>query len=204
MKKWCIGVWHPSVIMTYAGLAFSVIGIGVARTGRISLALVLLVLAALCDIFDGIVARCFKRNDTEKEFGIQIDSLVDVCSFVIFPVCLLFCMYGCGIVTYVVATVYAIMGVARLAWFNIVTHEDPDCFFGLPVIYSALIVPTVYLLLSFLQVSFSTGSWIVYGLYTLMAVLFVCNFKTKKPGLLFRLFMLVVAVALVVTLLFAV
>lgn len=204
MKKWCIGVWHPSVIMTYAGLAFSSLGIGVALSGHISLALVFLVLAALCDMFDGVVARRFNRSEMEKEFGIQIDSLADVCSFVVFPVCLLFCVCKENVATYIIAAVYAVMGVARLAWFNIVTHEDPNFFFGLPVTYSALLVPATYILLSLLRMNSSVENGIFYALYVLMAVLFVCNFKTKKPGLVFRLFMLGVAIGLMVVLLFAI
>ncbi len=204
MKKCIIGVWHPSVIMTYVGMGFSICGIYLSLSGQMSYAFVFLVLAAVCDMFDGVVARLFKRNDTEKEFGIQIDSLVDVCSFVLFPVCLLFCATNGHTAAYVAAVIYAVAGVARLAWFNITTHEMSDSFIGLPVIYSALILPMVYLLNSVLNIAPHKGVWIWCGIYTLLAVLFVCNFKTKKPGIKTRLIMLLVAIALIVALLFAV
>lgn len=198
MKKGFIGIYHPSVVLTCAGLGFTVAGIGAAFSGGISAAMILLVLAALCDMFDGVVARRFKRTDREKAFGIQIDSIVDVCSFCVFPVCLLFQLAGQGIVTCVVAILYAIGAVERLAWFNITTEENPDRFVGLPVIYSALVLPLVYLLGLYLPAA--VMPWLWRGSYLLMAVLFVTGFETKKPSLAFRLWMLLVAVGIIVAL----
>lgn len=198
MKKRFIGIYHPSVVLTCVGLGCTVAGIGAAFAGKIPVSMILLVLAALCDMFDGIVARRFKRTDLEKAFGIQIDSIVDVCSFGVFPCCLLFQLAGQDIVTCVVAILYAIGAVERLAWFNITTEANPDRFVGLPVIYSALLLPLVYLLGLYLPAA--VMPWLWRGSFLLMAVLFVAGFETKKPGLAFRLGMLLVAVGIIVAL----
>ena len=69
-----IGFYGASVLLTYIGLAFSVTGMVLAFLGHILAAVMCLILAGVCDMFDGTVARDCKRSETEKKFGIQIDS----------------------------------------------------------------------------------------------------------------------------------
>ena len=83
-----IGFWTPSVILTLVGFGFSVIGINELFNDGTNYNVVMacLVLAGICDMFDGTVARMFKdRSDNEIKFGIELDSLVDVISFGVFP-----------------------------------------------------------------------------------------------------------------------
>ena len=64
MKKIFLGVYHPSVLLTYLGLAISLYGIFFSKT--LVFSLILLILAGLCDTFDGMVANSFQRNDLEE------------------------------------------------------------------------------------------------------------------------------------------
>ena len=80
-----IGYYNPSVILTYIGLAASIVGITFALNGDIRIATMLIMVSSVCDMFDGAVARKVKRNEEEKRFGIQIDSLCDLICFGIFP-----------------------------------------------------------------------------------------------------------------------
>ena len=82
-----IGKWNKSVILTYIGFVFSIIGI-ILITLKVELkyAIVCLMYAGICDLFDGTVARKCKRTKDEKEFGIELDSIVDVMSFIAFPI----------------------------------------------------------------------------------------------------------------------
>ena len=74
-----IGYYNKSVILTFVGILISIFGmLNVANT---DIALTCLILAGICDLFDGVVARKCKRTDKEKAFGVQIDSLADVISF---------------------------------------------------------------------------------------------------------------------------
>ena len=83
MKKIFLGVYHPSVILTYIGVLISIFGIFFADS--LYLATILLMLAGLCDAFDGIFARMYKRTELEENFGVQIDSFADLISFGLFP-----------------------------------------------------------------------------------------------------------------------
>jgi CDP-diacylglycerol---serine O-phosphatidyltransferase len=86
-------------------------------------AALLIVFAGLFDGLDGRVARLTR---TESEFGVQMDSLVDVVSFGVAPGVLL---YKWGLVAYgrlgfLVAFAFVICGVFRLARFNILAVRD--------------------------------------------------------------------------------
>ena len=66
MKKLFLGVYHPSVILTYIGVVISVFGIFCVND--LYLATILLMVAGLCDAFDGIFARRYKRTKLQEDF----------------------------------------------------------------------------------------------------------------------------------------
>ena len=144
-----IGKWNRSVFLTYLGMIAAVFGMFLAfRVDNVNYAYACLMIAGVCDLFDGAIARRVKRNEEEKAFGVQLDSLVDVISFVALPITV-FVASGLTSFWYMpVYALFAISGIARLAYFNIMTadSEAPIKFYtGLPVTYSALIFPVVNL-----------------------------------------------------------
>ena len=58
-----IGFYGASVVLTYLGAAFSVVGMILAFLGNIPAAIMCLILAGVCDMFDGTVARACKRSE---------------------------------------------------------------------------------------------------------------------------------------------
>ncbi len=184
MKKLFFGVYHPSIILTYCGVFSSLTGMACLMTYDVQImptVMILLILSACFDMFDGTVAKRCKRNEQEKEFGVQIDSLADTISFVAFPAMILLKLAGIHMVTLLIAFFYAFAGMMRLGWFNITTAENPGIFQGLPVVYVALIDPILYLILTYCNVS-------AFGVYfsvssVVIALLFLANFKMKKPSL---------------------
>ena len=145
-----IGKWNKSVILTYAGLLFAVLGIFLAFTqDKINYAFCCLMVSGVCDLFDGMVARRCKRTEEEKMFGIELDSLVDTMSFVALPICIFIAMGLTHIWDIIIYMIFAVIGVARLAYFNIDTADSEKAikyYIGLPVTYVALIFPLLYLL----------------------------------------------------------
>ena len=77
---------EDSFLITYAGIsvalsliAFAIFGIYLATAlGQSHYALMCLMAAGICDMFDGKIARACKRNKDEIAFGIELDSLVDI------------------------------------------------------------------------------------------------------------------------------
>ena len=131
MKKIFLGVYHPSVLLTYLGLSISLYGIFFSKT--LAFSLILLILAGLCDTFDGMVANAFQRNDLEKAFGVQIDSLSDLISFGIFPVQIYLQYFAkFGVFSFLLSVLYLLSVVTRLAYFNASGGEKKEYFTGRP------------------------------------------------------------------------
>lgn len=182
-----IGVYNLSVVLTYLGLCFSVIGMVLAFLGYVPAAVMCLILSGVCDLFDGTVARACKRTEREKKFGIQIDSLADTVSFGVFPVVLGICMGFTSRMNIIIYIIYVLAAVIRLAYFNVLAEEkkllpkkaQEACYYGLPVTSIAIILPFTYNLNIFLNTEvFSKAFPLV---MFIVAILFVLNFRIKKP-----------------------
>ncbi len=134
-------------------------------------------------MLDGFVARKCKRTDDEKSFGVELDSLVDTFSFIAFPVVLLTSVGLNEWYNLAIFALFAICGVARLGYFNIVTADSSKAvkyYEGLPVTLTALVFPVFYLLKLCLD---SSSLNLVMTIVTfLVALLFVLRIKIKKPG----------------------
>lgn len=182
-----IGVYNLSVVLTYLGLCFSVIGMVLAFLGYVPAAVMCLILSGICDLFDGTVARACKRTEREKKFGIQIDSLADTVSFGVFPVVLGICMGFTSRLNIVIYIIYVLAAVIRLAYFNVLADEkkllpkkkQESCYYGLPVTSIAIIIPFIYNLNIFLNPKVFSKAFPLVML--VVAILFILNFKIKKP-----------------------
>lgn len=178
--RYLIGCYNKSVILTYVGVAFAIFGM--CNVERIRLAVVCLIVAGICDLFDGKIARMCKRTEQEKEFGVQIDSLADVIASLIFPMMILHQVCSISevmsVLTFIVSTLYVLAGVTRLAWFNITTDGKTKHFQGVPVTAITIIVPLIFLLFS----SLTTFPYIVLATYFITSILFVWNMKVPKPS----------------------
>lgn len=182
-----IGFYGPSVILTYVGLMFAVAGMVLAYLGFIPTAIMCLIISGICDMFDGAVARKCKRSETEKKFGIQIDSLVDTVSFGVFPVIIGICMGFTNIYCVIVYILYVLNAVIRLGYFNVTAEEKSiikrkekvKYYSGLPVTSIAIILPFAYNLKLFMHNNVFNKAYPLVMLMT--ALLFVLNIKIKKP-----------------------
>ena len=196
-----IGKWNKSVILTYVGLTISLIGtfISITNPSLIKFAVIALMFAGICDLFDGAVARKCKRTEEEKAFGVEIDSLVDVFCFIAFPVVLLTAMGLNKWYDIIVFVLYVIFGIARLGYFNISTADSSksfDYYTGLPVTAVALVFPLMYLFKLCLN-EFALN--IVLTITTLLiAILFVLKIKIKKPRGVAYIFFGALAIAMTI------
>ena len=134
--------------VTLAGVYFGFLAMCWAGTDPYR-ACVCIVMAALCDMIDGRIARI---TGTESDFGAQLDSLADIVSFGLAPA---FLMYqwalsdlGEGVVSLggTLAFVFVACGAIRLARFNVAADTDaPPCnhFEGIPIPVAALVLTCV-------------------------------------------------------------
>ena len=204
-----IGFYDYTVILTYVSLASSVIGITQAIHGRFKVAVVLLAFSGLCDMFDGKIARTKKnRSDDAKAFGIQIDSLCDVVCFGAFPALICYLLGVRGFLGMTVIALYCVSSVIRLAFFNVmemnnalITEEGEKFYRGLPITSMAVALPLVFMIQFFVP-----DRVFVVCLYLLLLVvglLFIVDFRFRKPSNLTLAFLVsAITAALVLMLLY--
>lgn len=195
MKRAFIGVYNLANSITYLGILAALLGI--YHAGNARAAMLCMVVAGICDLFDGRVARMFKRTETEKAFGIQLDSFADTVSFVIFPAVFLLAQSH-SVWAWIIAALYVLCGITRLCWFDITTDGNTTYYSGVPVTYISLILPVLYAVATFAALPMTV---LVPVVMLIMAALFILNIQVKKPGGIWYAIFAVIAIATAVILL---
>ncbi len=172
-----IGIAHPANTITYVGIAAAAAGLALAP-GATGWAVVLLIVAGVCDLFDGAFARRFKRDEQARAFGVQLDSLADMVSFVALPIAILVATRPPLWLAILVSVVYAAAAVTRLAFFNVTTDGTPADYRGVPVTYAALVLPLVWLVVH-LAGGAPALPWAI--ALAVLAVGFVVDVRVPKP-----------------------
>ncbi len=183
-----IGFYDYTVVLTYVSLMVSLFGMTLASNGHYKMAIVCLAISGLCDMFDGKIART-KKNRTEeaKKFGIQIDSLCDVVCFGAFPIVICYSMGIRDVLGVAILLLYGVAGVIRLAFFNVMeeirqnqTTENRKYYQGLPITSSSVALPLMYVI----RPLFSDDIFLILVriMMLLIGVLFITDFKFKKPS----------------------
>lgn len=134
---------------TLAGLGAAFVAMILALNGHAPYALAALIMAGLCDLFDGLIARTLPRSEEGQMFGARLDSVVDACSFGFAPTVVLYQLGLRSPAECVLLFGMAAAVVWRLAYFDTVgLHNEPGngssqrrFYSGLPCTYVALAIP---------------------------------------------------------------
>lgn len=150
-----------------------VLSIFMALDGHLLIAACLILVGAIFDLFDGRVAR---KLNMASEFGVQLDSLCDVVSFVVAPAVFAFAAMGSSWYINLILAFYVVAGVLRLARYNVTGTTDGGKYFeGVPVPVS-LVLPFLFFLFDYFQLNLSI--WLF--LYCIHGILMVSVVKIKK------------------------
>ena len=169
-------------ILTLGGVCLGISSIKFSIDGNYSLAVTLILLAAILDALDGRVARLIKGT---SEFGKELDSLTDFVSFGIAPVLILYFwdLNNYGKLGWAIALIYSVCCVLRLARFNLTKNENDqewknNFFEGVPSPAGGLLIltPLIYELSDF-SFNFSVKSFTPF-LTILIALLLVSKIPT--------------------------
>ena len=166
-------------ICSLAGLLCTVLAIYYAILGLFPAAMIGLIWAVFFDWSDGIIARRLKgRNDKQREFGAQLDSLIDIVSFSICPAIILL-SYGHFNPWFLPgAFIIVATGVLRLSYFNIFGLVEESTYMGLALDNNVIILVFAFLLNGLIS---QTAFFVfLYILLMLLAILNVAPIKTPK------------------------
>ena len=196
-----VGYYNYTVWLTYFSLICGSTGIAMLylHPERPIFAVVCLLLSGLCDLFDGKIARTKKdRTNSEKAYGVQIDSLTDLVCFGVLPAAIMITMgmkvLGDKIVWFIpLALMFILFGMIRLAYFNVKELERQSeeealtnsFFYGVPITMSSLIMPGVFCIAKFLaskQLISPLVAFIIYCVFLfVLGLLYVIKIKVIKP-----------------------
>jgi CDP-diacylglycerol--serine O-phosphatidyltransferase len=192
-----LGAYNLACLVTLAGLVAAVAACALALGGTIELALVCVMVAGLADLFDGLVARLLRRSDYEKEFGVQLDTVVDVVSFVVTPFVIATSAGFDSPLAFGPMSLFLVAGIVRLAHFNTMSTQGVGVHThhrGVPVTYTALVFPIVFIAKDFWsEFSFHV---LLGAAFAAFAVLFVIDVPIRKPSGIFYLLFPLLAVGL--------
>ncbi len=193
-----LGYYNYTVVLTYIGMLTGFIGIVYAFEQNTFAAVICLMIAGFCDMFDGAIASTRPRTVQEKTFGVQIDSLSDLICFGVLPAVIVYSRNLHNNLVLAVCALYVLCALIRLAYFNVdeqerqqVSSGSRELYYGLPVTLSALFIPVV-------NAACKAFSWKASIAQTLtlfiMAVCFLTPVPLKKPKLVGKICVLLCGV----------
>ena len=168
------------------------------------LAVLMIMLAAFFDFFDGWMARKLKKS---SQFGAELDSLSDFISFGLAPSLLInLCFtHELGRIGWVISLFYIVCAALRLARFNIENmKEQSKVFYGIPSPAAAGVI-MIPLYLNFIdQVQFTINYPLICAVLTTFAgIMMISRVPTpsvknlKVKTLYFRLMIISVVIVLI-------
>ena len=140
------GVYILPNLFTTGGLVAGFYSIICTHDGRYRMAAFMILLAQVCDILDGRIARLTRATSS---FGVQYDSLADLIAFGVAPGFLVYAwaLKSWGRWGWLAATAYVACAALRLARFNVqIGTIEKRHFLGLPSPAAAGVVATTVLL----------------------------------------------------------
>ena len=173
-------------IITLGGVCLGISSIKFSIDGNYSLAVTLILLAAILDALDGRIARLIKGT---SDFGKELDSLTDFVSFGIAPVLVLYFweLNKYGKLGWAIALIFSVCCVLRLARFNLTKTNDQEFwksnfFEGVPSPAGGLLILTP-LIFDLAELNFRFDLKIITPYLTILIALLLVS---KIPTLSFK------------------
>lgn len=182
---------HIADSITSMNLLSGALGVIFTFNGRLDIAFLLMLAAAVFDFFDGMVARMLNAH---SNIGKDLDSLSDMVSFGVLPSMMMYTLMcyqtGSNAIWCFIPLVIAIFSGLRLAKFNVDTRQTTN-FIGLATPASAMICGSLAYFVTADSGSFLAGwcqnYWFIPVLAIILSALMVSeipmfSLKIKKDG----------------------
>ena len=166
-------------LCSLVGLFCAMLGMYFSVLHIYSAAMIALLWAVLFDWLDGRISRRMKtRSDEQRNFGVQIDSLIDMISFGACPAILLlsYGQFDPWFIPGAFAIVFAIS--LRLSYFNVFGLDSKSAYLGLAADNNVIIIALLFLIEG--QVPPEVFTKLLYTVILALAALNVAPIRTPK------------------------
>jgi CDP-diacylglycerol--serine O-phosphatidyltransferase len=165
---------------TLASLALGMLAIFLAMQGEVRFAAACLV---ACVVFDGLDGALARRFGVASPFGVQMDSLADMCSFGLAAPVVVYASLAHSVPTaaaMVACILVALCAAIRLARFN-VSPKDGRFFCGVPTTMAAAVLALTVL------IDLPLPGFVLVGGVAMLAIAMVSSFPYAKLARLLKL-----------------
>lgn len=168
-------ILKPADFLTLGNLIFGMLSIFASINRLFIFAALFMLLAVVCDFFDGKIARLSKKiTQKQKEFGKQVDSLADLVSFGVAPAVFGFMLGLNAWYNMAILIFFVVAGLLRLARFNIL--PSTDFFIGVAITINGILFPILY----FIRMIVPYPVELLLLVYLFMAFAMMSSVKVRK------------------------
>ncbi len=166
-------------LCSLVGLGCTLLAIYFLLIEMFALAMIGMIWAVAFDWLDGLIARKMKgRTGTDKEFGGQLDLLIDIVSYGVTPAILILSYSNFNPYLLFITFIMLVFGAIRLSYFNTFGLSDDKKYTGLAIDNNSIILVFLFMFSEY----FDRSTFAVFlgasGLF--LAILNVSPIKTPK------------------------
>ena len=166
-------------LCSLAGLGCTLLAIYFLLIEMFALAMIGMIWAVAFDWLDGLIARKMKeRTSTDKEFGGQLDLLIDIVSYGVTPAILILSYSNFNPYFLFITFIMLVFGVIRLSYFNTFGLSNDKKYTGLAIDNNSIIFVFLFMFSEY----FDRSTFAIFlgasGLF--LAILNVSPIKTPK------------------------
>ncbi|MDC0458017.1 CDP-alcohol phosphatidyltransferase family protein [Alphaproteobacteria bacterium] len=166
-------------LCSLAGLGCTLLAIYFLLIEMFALAMIGMIWAVAFDWLDGLVARKMKgRTGTDKEFGGQLDLLIDIVSYGVTPAILILSYSNFNPYFLLVTFIMLVFGAVRLSYFNTFGLSNDEKYTGLAIDNNSIIFVFLFMFSEYFDRE--TFSIFLGASGLLLAILNVSPIKTPK------------------------
>ncbi|MGB8954570.1 MAG: CDP-alcohol phosphatidyltransferase family protein [Tumebacillaceae bacterium] len=176
-------------MITALGMLFGMASVLFSFSARWEAAVLCMLLAVVCDVFDGMVARKTRKTHDPmlSQMGVQFDSLADLVHSGVAPAFFVYNYTGQGVLSGVLLVMIVVTVFLRLAYYNCNGLSETGYFYGLPVFYSPMILAVVYGVVAWTEAGWLVAVYAV--LVSLLHVLSALRIRKLTSGVGFYVFL---------------
>lgn len=200
MKNKIIGYYRLCDLLTMTGTFLAIVGMLLAIDDYCLYAVFCLIFAGICDAFDGKLASLHKSDKMQKSYGIELDSLSDIVSFGVLPIVIVACSTECSFISYLVLAFYALCGLVRLAYYNVLAinkKENNDHFIGVPITAVAIFFPIIWLASYYIEALHFNFTIF----FLILGILYIVPIKIEKLNIQEKTVLSLIGIIFVITIL---